>query len=311
LDPNVTPPGAPAPGWSETRFFSAYSPDSGAGLFVHAGRQLTDLGLWWVHLLAWLPGGRVAVERAFGRPSGTDLDFAGLDWRVGETFKTWSCAYDGAAEVTTAAALARGVAGAGVATPIRWALDAEATWPVFDLHPGEQDWANIHNEQLFRCSGSLTVGDETWSLDGVAADDHSSGPRDLSTFEGHHWCLMQFAGRGIHALRIRVAGQVHVMGAIFTAAGTEPVTSFEAPVITDLVGAPETFDAVINGETYRVEALHAMALSATDANDNLIGVPADGPDLISFVECPARFTAPDGTVGHGHLERSARRRDVT
>lgn len=307
MDPNVPIPDVPPPGWSETRFFSAYSPESGAGLFLHAGRQLTDLTLWWAHLLAWLPGGRVAVERVFGRPTGTDLDFSGLDWRVGQPFEAWSCSYDGAGEITTPDALARGVGGAGFATPMTWDLSATAAHPVFDLHPGEQDWAAIHNEQLFRCTGSLTVGDETWSLDGVAADDHSSGVRDLSPFEGHHWCLMQFEDMGMHALRICVGGAVHTMGVIHGAGGAEPVTSVEATPLTDSRGAPERFEVTVNGDVYGVEVLHCVPLSASDGNDNVIGVPWDCDDLVVFSESPARFTAPDGRVGYGHLERSARR----
>ncbi|MFZ0715806.1 hypothetical protein [Mycobacterium sp.] len=96
MDPDANPP-VPADGWSETRFFACFDHDSGAGPFVHAGRCMTQLDLWWVHLVAYLPDGRLAVERIFGRPTRTDLDFAGLDWRNDSSFRTWHCSYDGAA----------------------------------------------------------------------------------------------------------------------------------------------------------------------------------------------------------------------
>jgi hypothetical protein len=304
VDPNATPP-AQEHDWSETRFFACFDHEVGAGLFVHAGRCMDQLDLWWVHLAAYLPDGRLAVERIFGRPTGTDLDFAGLDWRNGLSFQTWECSYEGAAEITTPAALAVGVGGAGLAVPMSWRMAAQAAFPVFEPQVGDQDWAHLHNEQGFRCEGLLTVGGETWPLDAVCVDDHSTGPRELSVFEGHHWMVVQFPERVLHAMWIRSGGTAFVLGTMLP--DGDAITTYEAPLLDDALGAPTEFEAMIGGERYRIEILHILPVSATNANGNLIGVDHARDDLVVFAECPIRATASDGSIGYGHLERSARR----
>ena len=176
---------------------------------------------------------------------------------------------------------------------------------MFEPHVGDQDWAHLHNEQGFRCRGSITVGDQTWPVDAVCVDDHSTGPRELSVFEGHHWMVVQFPDRVLHAMWIRSGGKAFVLGAILP--DGEAIASYEAPLLEDALGAPAEFDALIGGEQYRIEILHALPVSTTNANGNLIGVDHARDDLVVFAECPVRATASDGSVGYGHLERSARR----
>ena len=53
--------------WSETCFFGGWSPDSEVGVFTHAGRCPQDLDLWWAHTVLYLPRGKIAVDRTWGR----------------------------------------------------------------------------------------------------------------------------------------------------------------------------------------------------------------------------------------------------
>lgn len=40
------------PGWSETMYFHAWSPQQRVGVFVHTGRWPADLDLWWAQVIA-------------------------------------------------------------------------------------------------------------------------------------------------------------------------------------------------------------------------------------------------------------------
>jgi hypothetical protein len=121
--------------------------------------------------------------------------------------------------------------------------------------------------------------------------------------------VVQFPDRILHAMWIRSGGKAFVLGTMLPHG--DAITSYEAPLLEDALGAPTHFDALIGGERYRIEILHTLPVSTTNANDNLIGVDHTRDDLVVFAECPVRLTASDGSVGYGHLERSARREAVS
>ena len=56
--------------WSETHFWSAWNPDEGVGLFIHVGTTPEDPDLWWAQVVAYLPGGRLCVQRLWGQTTG-------------------------------------------------------------------------------------------------------------------------------------------------------------------------------------------------------------------------------------------------
>lgn len=60
--------------WSETRWLGTWNPDAGVGLYLHAGRFRHDIDLWWAQTVVYLPGGKVAVDRSWGR----DVDERGV-----------------------------------------------------------------------------------------------------------------------------------------------------------------------------------------------------------------------------------------
>src|SRR5581483_9402544 len=110
----VSTPNRDTPRWSETGWLGSWNPDTQVGLFVHVGRCQQDLDLWWAQTVAFLPGGRLAVDRSHGRAAGPNTIATGnLTIRIDEPGRRWSCDYDGAAELTDSATLARQLAGSG------------------------------------------------------------------------------------------------------------------------------------------------------------------------------------------------------
>jgi hypothetical protein len=66
LDLNAEPR-RDVPQWSETRWNGCWNPDAGVGLYMHMGRFRKDLDMWWAQTVAYLPEGRLAVDRSWGR----------------------------------------------------------------------------------------------------------------------------------------------------------------------------------------------------------------------------------------------------
>lgn len=309
------------PRWSETAWLGSWNPDSGVGLFLHIGRCQRDLDMWWAQTMVYLPDGRVAVDRSHGRPADPNTMGSGnLRLRIEEPGRSWSAAFDGAAELTTTEALAEGLVGSGPSQPMRFELRGEAVAPMWDLFAGRnghtQDFAGgTHTQQAFEATGRVTIGDATYPLDGCAYRDHSSGTRDLQRFGTHHFVLIVFPDRVIHNIQVKMPDGTTMIDAgvvLHRDGGQLPVTGTELPVVSALPAEPTECDLVVStpegSETIHVEALHAVNMCITDSGDNLNGVGWRlDEDMPVLVECAARYTATDGTVGYGHFERSVRR----
>jgi hypothetical protein len=91
------------------------------------------------------------------------------------------------------------------------------------------------------------------------------------------------------------------------------LTEAEMPPLEDLLGAPHRFDIRVAAEgepaiTLAAEIMHTFPNQITEDNDNINGVDWQlGGNPIAAVECMAKLTGPDGSVGYAHIERCARR----
>jgi hypothetical protein len=105
------------PLWSETRWNCCWCPEAGVGIYQHAGRFRKDLDVWWIHVAALLPDGKLAVDRGWchnDEPAGVRSD--NIRWTMTE--QGWRADYDGVGELTSISALARSTRGEG--SPGRW-----------------------------------------------------------------------------------------------------------------------------------------------------------------------------------------------
>ncbi|MET0984775.1 MAG: hypothetical protein ABW034_05135 [Steroidobacteraceae bacterium] len=307
------------PMWSETRWGGCYNPDQGVGLYLHAGRYRGNLDWWWAQTAIYLPGGRVAVERSWIRNTcETGVKTSSLDLRALE--KGWSADFDGIVEIATTEALGKAPRGAGApCAPARFKVTADASRPWWDMHAwiaGEQDFADMHVEQMGRCEGTLQVGTETYRLDGVSYYDHSSGVRDWTHFHSHHFGNIAMPDVTIYQIGVYSSPSEAraPIGAWFDNTGKAlKIESSVMPRLQNVLGAPHEFEWKLKVEgkkemALRVEVLHDFPMTVTFDNDNINGVAWDAQgDPLYMIESQVRVTAPDGSVGYGHVERSNRR----
>jgi hypothetical protein len=310
-------------GWSETRWVGACSPESGTGLWLHAGRCRQDLDLWWVQTNVYLPGENLVVGRSWCRAGdGTLILNGNLQLNADEEFKRFSLSFDGAGEATTTTALTEKPGGAGIAAPLRLELSAEAAAPPFDAfggHTGTEAWASRHSQQLYTTTGTVSFEGRQLGLDGVGYIDHSSGPRSFADFGSHSFVTALFPGMGIHAMTLRnlTDEQQMVTGAVFQEQSESLVVAMTMPYLQDLTGGPHRFPLTLQfadgrSSSFDVVIIHTLPVTMTDTNDNLNGIGWDlEDDTLLLTECAARITAADGTIGYGHIERSTRRNRLT
>lgn len=310
------------PGWSETMYFHAWSPDDGVGVFVHTGRWPQDPDLWWAQVIALLPDGLLLADRSWGRAT-DDRGPATGNLRVEcvEPLRRWRLRYDGAGEITDLAAMAAGPVGSGSARAFAFDLALEAAAPVWDMHAAlgidGLAWAAAHHTQGFRARGTLRAGADGWTVDGVAHRDHSSGPRDVGRLGGLHFCVLVFPGSGrvVNGLvnwdrdgnvdhrtaAIQEAGRCEVVGAL-AVTGLEDYATHRPRCIGITVGRTD-------GTSYdlRAEWLHGYSLTFVAPNENINGIDLrPEPDALVITQSTVRVTAPDGEVGYGVVERDYR-----
>ncbi|HEY1966477.1 MAG TPA: hypothetical protein VGH89_00910 [Pseudonocardia sp.] len=320
--------------WSETHFWSAWNPDEGVGFFIHVGTTPEDADLWWAQVMVMLPGGRTMADMSWGRSAHRDGPTTGNFRARSPKLGHFTLSFDGAAEYTTSAEMARRVVGAGHSLPLSFEVELAPAMPVWDLFKataiGEREWGGTHHEQTHSCTGWLKVAGEQggeWRLDGCSFRDHSIGHRDFSRLGGDHLFGAYFpdSGRSIQTLlmwnnqgevEIRAASiwennQLELVGEVeFTGVehGVRGPTS-----LTRLTGEPHEFDITMvraSGERIvaRGQVQHTVVMSNTSPNTNFNGATLDaGDSALLLAECAVKVTWPDGDVGYGHLERGYRR----
>lgn len=172
------------PAWSESYYFNFIDPKTRVGMFTRMGFRP---GSGWADALhvIYLDGKRVAFT--YGRRDiGTDLSEYDGDLAAGDLtltcvypHKQWRVTYDGPAQdVPNAEILLERSKSRpqGWFTPARLKMDV-----VFDCltephyaASGERG----HFEQSGHVTGTISVGDESWQVDGYGVRDKSWGPRD-------------------------------------------------------------------------------------------------------------------------------------
>jgi hypothetical protein len=324
IDSFPDPPAVAPRWWSESSLFAAWSPDSEVGVWAHVGRSQADLGLWWAHVAAYLPGGILAVDTSWGRASNLCSTSTGnFTIKIDDPHRRWAVSFDGASElVSTAEALTRPV-GAGLQVPMRWEIQAVAASPPWTPYPAgtrhRQEWAgDSHKQQTFHASGSISVAGDTYELDGPGYGDHSRGIRDLAGFGGDQWFIGLLPDYAFHLVDIYgVDGETHMHhGGIFGRDGYQIATARKLDGV-DVAGAPTRFDLVIDREgcdqplIFAAEVLHTLPITVTEDNDNLNGAGWNLPDdPLLLCESVVKLTGTDGKVGFASRETGMRRSEA-
>jgi hypothetical protein len=317
MDTNVKP-NHEIPKWSETRWSGCWNPDDGVGLYLHMGRFRKELELWWVQKVAYLPDGKLVVERSFGRAP-DDAHIRTGTFELAQKENGWTSTFDGGAQLTSIEALAAAPRGDGAPSArVKWELEAEGSAPVWDLYSGgealDEQAGDSHIQQSFKTSGTLEVDGETYSLDGVGYKDHSSGVRKWDGYEAHNFICVQMPDWTGHLIEMHQGGKKVAIGAFFRDGEEKRLESFEMPIATDAFGGPNSHELTVKpvGEDeikLDVEIVHQCPITITDDGDNLNGIDwgATSEPIIVLMEGAARFTGPNGEVAYGYHERGVHR----
>lgn len=314
---------ADMPLWNETWFFSSWSPATKVGIFIHTGADPADPGLFYAQVIAYLPGGELVANRAWGRPQPPNLSVGPFSITTEEPLRRWRLRFDGAGERTTSDESGRRPIGAGLAVPMRFDIEFEAAAPVCDLFKASEiphlDWAGVHHEQTTSSHGTLSVGHATWDVDGLGFRDHSSGPRDFTGVGGDRFWgfVSSTTGRGFQGIRVwNREGELELSSAAFHADGVFEVINGEIELsgVEDTLGNPKDLELAFTrpgGEEIAAQGrvLHTVTITIGDPNHNVNGTLLGGDPLV-VNESQVRFDWPDGDVFYGHLERVARLSDL-
>ena len=146
-------------------------------------------------------------------------------------------------------------------------------------------------------TGSVTVGGETFNLDGQGQRDHSWGVRDWWAF-GWCWCSMRLDdGTRIHLADIRIPGMPAFFGYVQTPGAVHPLTALS---VVDDVGE-HGFPRSARVEIAAAPA-HAIGIDVTPVAFGPVLLRNDDGRTSRFPRAMVRCSTDDGRSGSGWIE---------
>lgn len=283
---------------------------------------------WGTHEL-WLdiafPDGRLYQRRVKAQthapygPDGraTERGTGPLHFHIAEPFRRWTATYRGDAARLSAQAV---IDNPGLEdtdlVPVEFDIDmvmAIEPWIPGSLLPeaaealgGEQgDFMSPRYEQLFRCTGTLSVDGEARSFRGNGLRIRRTGFRAFSGFWGHCWQSAVFPsgrGFGFNIYPPRADGQLnYAEGFVVEKDGTRtPARPVGVPWLKKLVTGGEDVSCVL--ET--IDGRRVEITGRTFANTRSRGSSMLPPDFPIVQQAHARYTW-DGEETTGMIERSS------
>ncbi|HMX66570.1 MAG TPA: hypothetical protein PKX25_13435 [Microthrixaceae bacterium] len=214
----------PEPTFNESMYFNLYDPDARLGGFVRIGNRPNE-GHAEMTVCLYLPDGRVGfMFRRADIDSNDRFDAGGATIDVVEPFRTDVEHAEGAGggridvgyhgqvvllEEPLDMAHPRRAFTENPYADARVQLTYEGISRPFGGEPEErherpgEEFAKGHYEQLVRGTGTIAVGDSTWSVAGLGLRDHSWGPRTWQAPWYYRWLTMNFSdGTGLMLSRI-------------------------------------------------------------------------------------------------------------
>ncbi len=191
------------PTFNESMYVNVYDPSAGLGVFFRIGNRPNE-GRAEVTTCAFLPGGRVGFM--FGRPhieGNAVLDAGGMRFEVTRPFEEMEVAYDGTLCILDdplQMADPKEAFTTNPHVPCRAELTCTGVSTMFGGEPSEpiegagEGFAKAHYEQLMAVSGRLTIGDDSYPLDGHGLRDHSWGPRTWQAPWYYRWLTGNVGG---------------------------------------------------------------------------------------------------------------------
>jgi hypothetical protein len=202
----------PEPTFNESMYFNTYDPQCDLGLFVRIGNRPNE-GHAEVTTCVYLPDGRVAFM--FGRPEITGnerFEAGGASFEVVEPFEELRVRWSGRLVMLGRPLEMADPRAAFTENPyercefeltFRGASDPWGGEPVGRAERPGEEFAKGHYEQLTTATGTLSVGDDAFELDGRGLRDHSWGPRTWQAPWYYRWLTVNMGdGTGMMLSRI-------------------------------------------------------------------------------------------------------------
>ena len=200
--------------FNESVYTNGFNTASPVGGWMRLGNRVNE-GYAELSVCLYLPDGRIACQ--FQRPSITDndrFDAGGLSYAVIEPLKKVSMTFDGEMLIVDDPNALRDpktlfANGAKVPGHVHWVHEAESPVhggePVNDAVPTMygRDFSLGHFNQHGRVRGEISVGGETFPIDGRGWRDHSWGPRYWQAIYFYRLFIANFPnGDGFMLLKI-------------------------------------------------------------------------------------------------------------
>jgi hypothetical protein len=288
--------------WSESFYFNLYDRENDICMFMRIGlKPNADERSAFCFIM--MPDGSALGMKGATTMGKGDLEALGLTFRKIEDERKWSLCLDGHLSTMTAEG----------PRAVRASFDLvfETLNEVFDYREcvdlkGERlsrSVASEHLEQFGRVTGTVKVGDRTFTIDGLGERDHSWGVRDWNAPKMWIWLTAQFSPQvALNVTKLFVEGGEVTAGFIHLNGRSIPLVKAEVRTELDPNGSPRSLDMVLEdrqGISYRVtaEVLRGVQLPFPGR---------DGKSVSVMHETLAEYEF-DGQKGYGIAEYLVRR----
>ncbi len=297
----------PETNFNESMYFNVYDPKARLGGFFRLGNRANE-GQAEMTTCLYLPDGRVGFMYDRPKISHNDaFDAGGMRFEVVRPFEELNVDYDGKVVLLDnplAMADPRKAFTENPYAPCSVHLTYTGVSTMFGGEPDEphekpgEEFAKGHYEQLIAGQGTITVGDDTWEVDGFGLRDHSWGPRYWQAPWYYRWLTANF-GSGFGFMGSRVArkdGPGTRGGFVWDGTAMHFCDGFE--ISTTWTGGDayhDTIEAVLRSGTqeWKVTGKVLNLIPLRNRRDGLVTRISEGM---------TEWTLEDGRVGYGLSE---------
>jgi hypothetical protein len=299
--------------FNESVYVNGFDPRTRVGGWMRLGNRVNE-GYAELSVALYLPDGRVAVQ--FGRPEIASNDaFAagGLSYGVTEPLRAVSMAYEGDVLLLDDPGQLRDPGPMFKTAPRVPASVRFETVAVSPIHGGEPtareherlmyygpEFSRGHFNQHTSVKGKMTVGEESWEIDGFGWRDHSWGPRYWQAIWAYRLFLVTFApDRALMLLKnMYPDGSARRLGVLLIDDAYEEVTDLDLHTHWSDEQDPES--VILGVRTANRKAMiEGRVLTMTPLRNRR---RAEGELLISRVAEGFTEYTWDGLTGYGMME---------
>jgi hypothetical protein len=304
----------PEPNFNESMYFNCFDPQRRLGGWFRIGNRANE-GYAEMTVCLYLPDGRVGFQFKRAKIENNDsFDAGGLSINVVTPFEELQIGYDGKVVLLADPLDMVDPKQAFTSNPFATCsidLKIIGRSAMFGgepetLHeaPGEE-FAKGHYEQLHEALGTITVGDETFTVQGFGLRDHSWGPRYWQAPWYYRWLtgnagpdfgfmgsyVAKRTGLGSQGGFVWEAGKLHIVDDVQISTDWRGVEKYHERIHLTLSSSRSLRSWSINGSAFNLIPLRNRRTS-----------PEGEQFLTRISEGMTEWTMSDGTVGYGLSE---------